>query len=417
MSRLGLITVLCSSALLATACGTEEPPGADLGSNDAGGAEDASPSEDAGSTDASTPDAGSPPDSGWSFGEPMTGTPGVWTWVDFADSRCMNDTPTGIGLNLAGERDKVMIFLMGGNACFDALTCQVTAYVNGFGQTEFNQDQYRARSAPIFNRLEADNPFSDWSYVLVPYCTGDIHAGANPAGNAGGQARNFHGYLNMRAFLKRIVPTFPNATQVLLTGVSAGGFGAAFNFHQVQQAFGPNVRVTLIDDSGPPMGEAFLPACLQKHWRDTWGLDFTLPETCDACFSDQGGLFAEALVDFMQASYPDRSLGFISSSEDSVIRQFWSYGLNDCGLLRGAGTPGATYPAADFRAGLLDLRDRILGSAGRARLYMPDQQGTRTKHVWLGERIWEVEHHGVRLSDWILQALDADPSWPHAPAP
>lgn len=328
----------------------------------------------------------------------------------------MNDTPTGIGINLAGGGDKVLIFLMGGNACFDALTCQITAYVNGFGLAEFNQDQYRARSAPIFNRLEANNPFKDWSFVFVPYCTGDIHAGANPAGSAGGQSRNFHGHLNMRAYLKRIVPTFPNATQVLLTGVSAGGFGTAFNYHQVQQAFGPNVPVTLIDDSGPPMGEAFLPACLQKHWRDMWGLDFTLPETCAGCFSDERGIFVEPLIEFMKTTHPDRSLGFISSSEDSVIRQFWAYGENDCGLLRGAGTPGAVYPAARFKEGLLDLRDRILGSQGRARLYMPDEAGTRTKHVWLGERIWEVEHHGVRLSDWILQALAGDPEWGHAPS-
>lgn len=410
---------LALAALGLLACGDDTDGPVDLGI-DAGSASDLGTTSDLGTAtpDAGMrPDSGLAPDTGFVYGDPIEATPGVWSWIDFPDSRCMNDTPTGIGVNLAGSGDKVIIFLMGGNACFDYLSCQITAYVNGFGLAEFNQDQYRARSAPLFNRLEPENPFSDWSYVFVPYCTGDIHAGANPSANVGGQNRNFHGYLNMREYLSRLVPTFPNATEVLLTGVSAGGFGSAFNFTQVQQAFGPDVRVTLIDDSGPPMGETYLPPCLQKHWRDLWGLDFTLPENCEGCFSDQRGVFAEPLIDHIQATFPDRNFGFISSSEDSVIRQFWAYGQDNCALLNGGGNPGSLYPAANFRAGLMDLRDRILGPSGRGKLYMPDAAATRTQHVWLGERIWQVEHHGVRLSDWMLQAIAGDPGWAHAPAP
>src|SRR5262245_58938186 len=53
-----------------------------------------------------------------------------WTWVDFPDSRCMNDTPTGIGINKASASKDVIIFLMGGNACFNAVSCGVTANAN-----------------------------------------------------------------------------------------------------------------------------------------------------------------------------------------------------------------------------------------------------------------------------------------------
>jgi hypothetical protein len=50
----------------------------------------------------------------------------------------------------------------------------------------------------------------------------------------------------MAAYLKRIVPTFPDPSRVILSGSSAGGYGALANWWQTQQAFG-DVRVDLID--------------------------------------------------------------------------------------------------------------------------------------------------------------------------
>ena len=89
--------------------------------------------------------------------------------------------------------------------------------------------------------------------MYVPYCTGDVHAGnrkdATVSGVTGKQ--QFVGYVNVANDLKRIVPSFPGLTKVLLTGVSAGGFGAASNYVQMAKAFG-SVPVYELDDSGPP---------------------------------------------------------------------------------------------------------------------------------------------------------------------
>src|SRR5690606_4374057 len=106
-------------------------------------------------------------------------------------------------------------------------------------------------------------PFAEWSYAYVPYCTGDVHAGDRDGVDVGGAVRTFRGYRNMTRYLERLVPTFPNVQRVLLTGVSAGGFGSAFNFAQVKNAFGQAVDVVLVDDSGPPMGSEFVSPCLQ----------------------------------------------------------------------------------------------------------------------------------------------------------
>jgi len=52
------------------------------------------------------------------------------------------------------------------------------------------------------------NPVADWSYIYVPYCTGDVHGG-NATGSVPGVTgtQDFAGYTNVTQYLARIVPT------------------------------------------------------------------------------------------------------------------------------------------------------------------------------------------------------------------
>ena len=49
--------------------------------------------------------------------------PEKWTWVPFADAKCRDGSSTGIAVNPSSGSDKLMIFLQGGGACFNATTC------------------------------------------------------------------------------------------------------------------------------------------------------------------------------------------------------------------------------------------------------------------------------------------------------
>src|SRR5690606_17341847 len=89
-------------------------------------------------------------------------------------------------------------------------------------------------------------------------------------------------------FLDRIVPTFADSSHVLVTGISAGGFGAAFNYDRIADAF-PDARATLIDDSGPPLTDPYLVPCLQSTWRSLFNLEATIPAECSDCFAADGG--------------------------------------------------------------------------------------------------------------------------------
>jgi len=228
----------------------------------------------------------------------------------------------------------------------------------------------------------------------VPYCTGDVHAGTNDSGTIAGVAgtQHFVGRLNMEKFLQRIVPTFPNATQVLLTGISAGGFGAATSADLVQWAFG-SVPVTLIDDSGPPMSSQYLPSCLQDAWRTTWGFDNSLLKDCGADCPNT----SDYTLDFalhLGKKFTGRPAGLIETTNDNTITLFYGFGANNCATVL-IPTPVSE---TTFTAGLQDFRTKI-GAVDPAfgTYYI---QGTQ--HTWLGgASLYTQTTGGVALIDWV----------------
>lgn len=340
------------------------------------------------------------------LGETLDLPKDTWTWVDFPDSLCMNGTPTGIAVNPSSTSNKLVIFLEGGNACFNVVSCQITVNTDGFGAAQWEDDDAGARTQQYFDRTDPNNPFKDYSYAYVPYCTGDVHSGDASNVAIGSKTWQFHGRKNIEAYLKRLVPTFRGADQIVLTGVSAGGFGAAVSYDTVASAFCNN-DVVLIDDSGPPMGSQFLAPCLQKHMMETWGFDRTLPADCADC-RPADGAFAEPYVRYIVGKYPESTLGLISTESDVTISQFWGFGENNCASLMGAPDP---YPAGKYKQGLEDLRDRIIGGQGNFKLFMIPG----SEHVLLDNDPTTVTVGGANLKDWLTKALSGDPTWSNVP--
>jgi hypothetical protein len=244
-----------------------------------------------------------------------------------------------------------MILLAGGGACFNATTCGLSSLA--FGESDFVAllDASQGGGPGIFNRDDANNPVRDWSFVYVPYCTGDVHAGNNPEGSISGVgAQQFVGYVNLGLYLQRILPTFPGVVQVLLTGVSAGGFGAFANYVQVRRYFG-SVPVVMLDDSGPPMDTPYVADCLARQFVTLWSLDRTILVDCGADCPDSSHYLID-LTQHIVKSYPSAPFALVESTGDSVISMFFGFGASDC-------TGFAALSEATFAAGLQDIRTRL----------------------------------------------------------
>lgn len=328
-------------------------------------------------------------------GEPVTAPAGQWTWVPVDGAICRDGSPTGIGVRLARGSKKVVIYLEGGGACFHDASCAINDVLASFGANEFGAWVAATGSLGIFDDSRTDNPFHDWNVVYVPYCTGDVHAGwkehVDVPGDAAPKDQMFVGYRNFGLDLQRLVPTFKDATDVVITGISAGGFGAAFNYDRTAQAF-CNARVSLIDDSGPPMADQYLSPCLQQRWRDLWNLDATLPKDCTACRGADGGGIVNYLP-YLAKKYPKADLGLVSSNQDSIISLFFGFGANDCQGLYG---PSAGMSGAEFEAGLMDLEHKYLGAPNLAAYVVPS-----ISHTWITAlTFYTTSVSGMALPEW-----------------
>jgi Pectinacetylesterase len=337
--------------------------------------------------------------------------PAGWSYFPIEGAVCRDGSPAGIYVH-GTDSDKLYIYLEGGGACFNDHFCafnpkNVNEVLAGDGDSVIGSaaGAVPGRQQPgaysngpngIFDSANPKNPFKDWNGVYIPYCTGDVFAGnrANVMIPNIATPQQFVGHLNMKKFIARIVPTFrAKVNQVVLTGSSAGGFATAMNVSLVQDSFDP-VPVIGIDDSGPPFEDEHLPVCMQKRWREAWGLDDSFPPDCTECRqADGGGLVRFA--DFLLKKHPSMRLALLSSAEDEVMRLFYSAGLNDCkgydeadpvAITVGQFTPGTYFPAADYTKGVASLIERYR-STGRFASYL--MSGQRHQHLFRS-RLYEA---------------------------
>jgi hypothetical protein len=352
-------------------------------------------------------------------GEPIVAEPSTWTWVPVPQAVCQRDDATGMYFNL-GDPNKLVILMEGGGACYNSSTCTLNLAIHpvGAGPTDsavINQ----VYGNNIFNRDDVDNPVRDYSFVFFPYCSGDVFAGASREG-AGFEKRTQQGYYNVQAYLRRLIATFPNAEKVLLTGVSAGGFGAGFNYDQVQEAFGQKTRVYLLDDSGPPLPTEQMAPCLQERWRYVWSLDAIMPEAklCPGCRDPYHDVGMMGLVEYLAKKYPSRRFAVLSSVHDGVIREFFGFGLDDCkNLDQTLGIPAVSpqVPPEVYEKGLNALFkyvDSIDGGATMRGFLIPDAD-SHTVLISPGA-FKNTVVDGVALGVWLRQMIEDDPAWQHA---
>jgi hypothetical protein len=216
----------------------------------------------------------------------------------------------------------------------------------------------------------------------MPYCTGDLHAGTNAKvydAGTGPVTIEHQGGRNVEQYLERLVATLPNIERVVVTGISAGGFGATINWWRYQEAF-PNARVDVWDDAG------LLVDATDTRWQtmvSSWKM--LLPPGCDAC----GERMSAWLPFYGEQLVAPRRYALSGYLGDPVIGQY--FGLT----------------GAQIEAQMLALRD---GAAANQKTFFLRGTG----HSVIAEGSVTVADDGSSLVPWMLQYATDDPAWEHA---
>lgn len=206
-----------------------------------------------------------------------------WAWVDVPGMTCGNGSPTGIAINRSTRSSRLVIMFEGGGACWEVAACYgigidpTSVHLEGFNEQTFASVRPVLDGSWLFQRTDA-GPFADATWVFVPYCTGDLHAGTQTTVyEALGQQRTMHhvGAANVDAMLARVAPYEP--TEVYAMGISAGGYGVQLNWDRIAAAFPSATTHAFADGSQLVAIEAGRWGTITQRWAPRF------PAACTSC--------------------------------------------------------------------------------------------------------------------------------------
>jgi hypothetical protein len=129
--------------------------------------------------------------------------------------------------NWRADPTKVVFFLNGGGVCWDAATC---GFTGDHGESDFYdwsvQGTEPENRSGIFDITRGDNPFSEYSFVYVSSCTGDAHLGNTTQEYSADLTVAHRGYVNGTAAIAYLAENYPDATEVIVVGKTAGSVAA-----------------------------------------------------------------------------------------------------------------------------------------------------------------------------------------------
>lgn len=291
----------------------------------------------------------------------------AWERVNPGDGCvCADGSPFSFWVREA-DPSRVVFHLMGGGACFSFETCSFdsVAYTATAGASPSR--------GGIFDPDNPDNPLAGHSFVVVPYCTGDLHLGTTTATYGQGLTVNHTGFLNASKALNEMAKRFDDPVEVVVTGSSAGSAAAPLYGGLVSDLY-PEARVSVVADSSGAYPDN---PTVNATIGGLWGVAEAIPDwpvNQGLTIADIGlpGLFVQAgrhdpdirfsrfdhAFDLVQALFTTLSGGGIGPT-DRMIRD------NEA-LIEGRGVPVAGYLAPGVGHTIL----------GRSEMYTLEVEGT-----------------------------------------
>jgi len=304
--------------------------------------------------------------------------PDAWEQVAVDGAVCARGTPYSFFVH-EGEPDKLMVYFQGGGACWGADTCKEGGtFDDSVTAGELNRYQ------GIFDFDNAANPVADYSVVVVAYCTGDVHTGAaEQSYRSGGESFNiqFDGFTNAQAVLDWTYEHFEQPSELIITGSSAGAYGAIFHAPYILSHY-PDARAVVFGDAGVGI--------TAPDWDglETWG-------TLDNLYSGDGFVDVEAGEAFSRTLY-EAAAGTFPNAEFAIFTTYADY--VQAGFYALQGGEGDWTAAMQAQIAELDAQDNVSAYVAWG--------GT---HAILPTPLfYRMQVEGVTLRDWFAGLVSGD---------
>lgn len=303
---------------------------------------------------------------------------GAWTYLFYDPAEegaiCLEGKPYQVSVH-RGTTNQVLLYLEGGGACWDYLTCRVL----GTAKREANG----APESGIIDFRNPANPFRDWNIVYASYCDGSVFTGDGIADYQGNRTFH-HGLQNLSAAVTAAVEAFPDPDRIVVAGSSAGGYGTFAGYAVTRVAY-PDTEILSFNDSGPGLQNPDASEDVQNRIVN-WEFTKRIPESCTRCSEQYTYLY-----DWTFERDPLARVSLYSFQQDGTISGFLDLS-------------GPAYFSL-----MLDVTGEVHDAwPDRFRRFFPVGRAHTVLEIPL---FYSLSVDGVSIRDWTQAFLDDSPGW------
>lgn len=306
-------------------------------------------------------------------------------WTAFepgSDTTCADGSRPAFFERVA-DPERVVLYFEGGGGCWSEETCRFDNPDQPYRYTSDATAELLDAREGVFDFANPENPLAGHSWVYVPYCTGDLHLG-DTTREYGDLVIEHRGAVNAEAAMEHLVERFPEANELVVTGVSAGSVPTPLYAARLADRY-PEARVvTLGDGSGSYPDDPVI----NGYMGTMWGVINAVPD-----WPETAGYTVR------DWSVPDLYVYGGQHAPDVTFARF-DFAYDDAQVFYGA----LAGVAADD---LVSLMDRIEADIEAQGVPVASYTAPGDEHTLLWrDLVYEVEVDGVRLIDWITDLVE-----------
>lgn len=284
-----------------------------------------------------------------------------------------------------GDARKLLVYFQGGGACWFAGNCDThlePSYKPRVAEDE--PERYRG----VFEFDNPENPFADYSVVMAPYCTADVHLGNNVTTYQAPAAEDHEphpvtirhkGLINAQAVLDWTYGHFSAPHEIFVTGSSAGAIPSPYYAWKMADHY-PEARIAQLGDGA---GGYRRSATDTSDRLSRWGTIAHLAQYPEFADVAEHEFTYEHLYIAAAQRYPGILFAEYDAAEDAVQKRFLAMSGADTSTLREL----LLANHADIRAEVDNFRAYVAGGDSHTILARPE--------------FYTFQVDGRRIRDWV----------------
>lgn len=322
-------------------------------------------------------------------GEPKAGK---WYQVSIKNAKS-SDGSEWHGFFRKGIENKLVVYFFGGGVSVNEYTA---SHSTAFYTPTCKNQAFMAEQG--LGNQKDNNPFKDWSFVLIPYATGDFHVGTGEfkyKDEKGNEKTLYHnGYNNYSKFIEKAKSYVGSPETLLVTGFSAGGFAASLLADDVIGHFPSATNITVSVDSS---------LLLNDKWHDYAVNVWKAPTEVSQRLTGNN-LVLDSLTALHQKR-PDAKILFDCSVRDAELCRFQSY--FDTGNINSTKANGDKFQK-DLKAMVEGLQTNIDGVGIFIWELGADKDSKNTQHTILYGQFTDKLNRDKSIADWMIDAVNGN---------